>query len=197
MSFYELSAVDINGEKFSFETLKGKVVLIVNMSSQSGLDPQCKELNNLYRRFKESNFVIIGFISDQLINESIMNQPSSPSNVIDEVTSNLMSPSCNVEFLIMDNIDVNGPNTDPVFKFLKERKKDSAGFQGIKWNFAKFLIDSNGNVVKRFHHIFHLRQCTKMSKHYYKVKFTNAAFIQASYIYQLLFIIKTFRLLEN
>jgi glutathione peroxidase len=120
--------------------LKGKVVLIVNTASKCGFTPQYEGLQKLYEQYKEKNFVILGFPCDQFMHQ----EPGS----MDEIKS-FCALNYNIAFPMMWKIDVNGDNAEPLYTFLKEQKP---GFfsKRIKWNFTKFLIDRNGNVVKRF-----------------------------------------------
>lgn len=139
-SIYDFKLRDIDGLEYDFNSLKGKVVLIVNTASKCGFTPQFKGLEDLYREFKDKGLEIIGFPCNQFAGQ-------------DPGTSDEISSFCRlnygVTFKMMEKIDVNGSGASPLYKFLKSKKK---GFltDAIKWNFTKFLIDREGNVVERF-----------------------------------------------
>ena len=140
-SFYDLECKDKKGESFKFDQLKGKVVLIVNVASKCGFTPQYKELEELYKKYQDKGFVILGFPCNQFGKQ----EPGS-----DEQITEFCQLNYGVTFPIMKKIDVNGSNADSVYKYLKSQKAGLVGFKGIKWNFEKFLVDSNGKVVQRF-----------------------------------------------
>lgn len=140
-SFYDLECKDKKGESFKFDQLKGKVVLIVNVASKCGFTPQYKELEELYKKYQDKGFVILGFPCNQFGKQ----EPGS-----DEQITEFCQLNYGVTFSIMKKIDVNGSNADSVYNYLKSQKAGLLGFKGIKWNFEKFLVDSNGKVVQRF-----------------------------------------------
>lgn len=140
-SFYDLECKDKKGESFKFDQLKGKVVLIVNVASKCGFTPQYKELEELYKKYQDKGFVILGFPCNQFGRQ----EPGS-----DEQITEFCQLNYGVTFPIMKKIDVNGSNADSVYNYLKSQKAGLLGFKGIKWNFEKFLVDSNGKVVQRF-----------------------------------------------
>ncbi|CAI4281064.1 ADM_collapsed_G0004510.mRNA.1.CDS.1 [Saccharomyces cerevisiae] len=140
-SFYDLECKDKKGEPFKFDQLKGKVVLIVNVASKCGFTPQYKELEELYKKYQDKGFVILGFPCNQFGKQ----EPGS-----DEQITEFCQLNYGVTFPIMKKIDVNGSNADSVYNYLKSQKAGLLGFKGIKWNFEKFLVDSNGKVVQRF-----------------------------------------------
>lgn len=140
-SFYDLECKDKKGESFKFDQLKGKVVLIVNVASKCGFTPQYKELEELYKKYQDKGFVILGFPCNQFGKQ----EPGS-----DEQITGFCQLNYGVTFPIMKKIDVNGSNADSVYNYLKSQKAGLLGFKGIKWNFEKFLVDSNGKVVQRF-----------------------------------------------
>ena len=139
--FYKLAPVDKKGQPFPFDQLKGKVVLIVNVASKCGFTPQYKELEALYKRYKDEGFTIIGFPCNQFGHQ----EPGS-----DEEIAQFCQLNYGVTFPIMKKIDVNGGNEDPVYKFLKSQKSGMLGLRGIKWNFEKFLVDKKGKVYERY-----------------------------------------------
>lgn len=141
-SFYELSPKDSKGNPFPFTELKGKPVLIVNVASKCGFTPQYKGLEELYRQYKDRGLAIVGFPCNQFLHQ----EPGSSDEI-----AQFCSVNYGVTFPVLGKIDVNGPNEDPVYTFLKSKK---SGFFGlltrVKWNFEKFLVDKDGNVVKRY-----------------------------------------------
>lgn len=140
-SFYELKAEMPGGKVYDFADLKGKVVLIVNTASQCGFTPQYKGLQKLYEKYKDKGFVILGFPCNQFGGQ----EPGD-----DKAISEFCTLNHGVTFPLMKKSDVNGDNTNEVFKWLKSQKAGILGLTRIKWNFEKFLIDKNGNVVNRW-----------------------------------------------
>ncbi|KAK9455359.1 thioredoxin-like protein [Dipodascopsis uninucleata] len=140
-SFYDLKPLDNKSQPYDFKQLEGKVVLIVNVASKCGFTPQYKGLESLYEKFKEKNFIIIGFPCNQFGRQ----EPGT-----DEEIASFCQLNYGVTFPVLKKIDVNGDGADPVYKFLKSKKAGLIGFRGIKWNFEKFLIDKSGNVVERY-----------------------------------------------
>ena len=139
-SIYDFTAKDGNGFQYNMDQLQGKVVLIVNTASKCGFTPQYDGLQKLYDDYGNRDFVVLGFPCDQFMHQ----EPGS----MEEIKS-FCSLNYNISFPVMWKIDVNGDNAEPLYSFLKAQ---APGFfsKRIKWNFTKFLIDRNGNVVKRF-----------------------------------------------
>ncbi|BDH60244.1 glutathione peroxidase [Lysinibacillus sp. PLM2] len=137
---YDFSVKLPTGEMKSLKDYEGKPLLIVNTASKCGLTPQFKGLQELYDKYKEQGLEILGFPCDQFNNQEF--------NDIDE-TLQFCQMNYGVTFPMFAKIDVNGDNADPLFKFLKEQKKGVLS-KNIKWNFTKFLIDKNGNVIERY-----------------------------------------------
>jgi glutathione peroxidase-family protein len=140
-SFYELHPADKAGQPFDFSTLKGKVVLIVNVASKCGFTPQYKGLEELNSKYSDKGLVILGFPCNQFGHQ----EPGSQEEI-----ENFCQVNYGVTFPVLRKIDVNGSNADPVYDYLKNKKAGLLGFKGIKWNFEKFLIDRNGDVVERW-----------------------------------------------
>lgn len=140
MSFYDLSAKDINGQEVEMKNLKGKVLLIVNTASKCGLTPQLTELEEIYKEYKDKGFEVLGFPCNQFANQD----PASNKEI-----SNFCLINYGVTFKMFEKIDVNGEKAHPIYKFLKS-KASGILTDDIKWNFTKFLIDRDGNVVERF-----------------------------------------------
>ncbi|KAE9405111.1 glutathione peroxidase [Gymnopus androsaceus JB14] len=139
--FYSLTAAMPGNKTFDFADLKGKVVLIVNTASACGFTPQYKGLQALYDKYKDQDFTILGFPCNQFGGQ----EPLDDAGVAEFCTVNH-----GVTFPLMKKSDVNGDNTNEVFKFLKSEKSGILGLTRIKWNFEKFLIDKQGNVVQRW-----------------------------------------------
>ena len=140
MSLYNLSATLNNGKEKKLADYKGKVLLIVNTASECGFTPQYHGLQELYERYKDRGFAVLGFPCDQFGHQ----EPGSDKDI-----KTFCETNYGVSFPIFSKIDVNGANEHPVFKFLKSEK---GGFlsDNIKWNFTKFLVDKEGNVVDRY-----------------------------------------------
>jgi glutathione peroxidase len=140
MDFYDFSAKDINGHEINMNEYKGKVLLVVNTASKCGFTPQLKELEELYKEYRGIGLEILGFPCNQFLNQ----EPGSNNDV-----KNFCEINYGVTFNMFEKIDVNGNNAHPIFKYLKSKEK---GFltSDIKWNFTKFLINKEGNVVKRY-----------------------------------------------
>ncbi len=138
-SFYDFSATSIDGKEISMSDYKGKVVLVVNVASKCGFTPQYEGLQALYNKYEKDGLVILGFPSNQFANQ----EPASDEDIKEFCTLNY-----GVSFPMFSKIDVNGNNTHPLYGFLKSQQ---SGFPGdaIKWNFTKFIVDKEGNVVKR------------------------------------------------
>lgn len=140
--FYQLNATDLHGNTFDFEQLRGKVVLIVNTASKCGFTPQYEGLQTLYDNYQDKGLVVIGFPCNQFGQQE-------PGNA-DDIQA-FCQVNYGVSFPMMAKVDVNGKNAHPVFNFLKTQAAGK-GLLGdaIKWNFTKFLVDQEGNVVKRY-----------------------------------------------
>lgn len=138
--FYDYKVKNISGEEVSMSDYKGKVVLIVNTASKCGFTKQYEGLEELYEKYKDQGFVILGFPCNQFGSQ----EPGS-----NEEIKNFCTSTFSVTFPMMSKIDVNGDDADPLYKFLKKEKGGILGDE-IKWNFTKFLIDREGNVVDRF-----------------------------------------------
>ena len=138
--FYDYKVKSISGEEVSMSEYKGKVVLIVNTASKCGFTKQYEGLEELYEKYKDQGFVILGFPCNQFGAQ----EPGGNEEIKNFCTSTL-----SVTFPMMSKIDVNGDDADPLYKFLKKEKGGILG-DDIKWNFTKFLIDREGNVVDRF-----------------------------------------------
>lgn len=141
MSIYEFEVKTISGETITMDAFKNKVLLIVNVASKCGFTNQYEGLESLYQKYKDKGLVVLGFPCNQFMNQEPLSE--------DEIKS-FCSLTYGVTFPMFAKIDVNGENAHPLYKYLKESKKGLLGSEAIKWNFTKFLVDKNGNVVNRF-----------------------------------------------
>ncbi|KAF8699361.1 Glutathione peroxidase, partial [Rhizoctonia solani] len=140
-TFYDLKSATPRSEEYSFDQLKGKVVLIVNVASNCGFTPQYTGLEALYKKYKDRGFIILGFPCNQFGGQ----EPGS-----DEQIGEFCQVNHGVSFPLMKKSDVNGDHANEVYKYLKAQKSGILGLTRIKWNFEKFLIDRQGNVVGRW-----------------------------------------------
>ena len=140
MSIYEYSIKDRNGNDISMEVFKGKVLLIVNTATGCGFTPQYEGLEKLYKEYHKKGLEILDFPCNQFGNQA----PGSNDEIHEFCTLKY-----NTTFDQFAKIDVNGENELPLYTFLKKEKGGVMGSK-IKWNFTKFLVDREGNVVKRY-----------------------------------------------
>ncbi len=140
MNFYDFQAKKINGQEVSMEDYKGKIVVVVNTASKCGFTPQYKELEELYQEYKGKGVEIIGFPCNQF------GKQESGSN---EEIKEFCQINYGVSFNMFEKIDVNGKNAHPIYNYLKGEAKGLLSNE-IKWNFTKFLVDADGNVLKRY-----------------------------------------------
>ncbi len=140
MKFYDYTVKGRAGEDVSLSTYKGKVLLVVNTATGCGFTPQYEGLQKLYDAHKDKGFEILDFPCNQFANQA--------PGTIDEIQS-FCTLNYGTTFPRFAKIDVNGKNASDLYKFLKKQKGSALG-SSIKWNFTKFLIDREGNVVKRF-----------------------------------------------
>jgi glutathione peroxidase len=140
MKFYDFKANDIYGEEVKMDAYKGKIVLVVNTASKCGLTPQFEELEQLNKQYKEDGLEILGFPCNQFAKQD-------PGN--NEEVHQFCQLNYGVTFTMFEKIDVNGANAHPIYKYLTSQAK---GFfnNKVKWNFTKFLVDSEGKVIKRY-----------------------------------------------
>ena len=137
---YDFTVETTGGEKKSLKEFEGNPMVIVNTASKCGFTKQFKELQQLYEEYKDQGLVILGFPSDNFNNQEFDN--------IDE-TMEFCQINYGVTFPMFAKVDVKGDEAEPLFTYLTEQQKGVLT-EGIKWNFTKFLIDSNGQVVDRF-----------------------------------------------
>ena len=140
MNFYDFSAVKMNGETVSMSNFKGKVVIVVNTASKCGFTPQFEGLEKLYENYKDQGLEILGFPCNQFAN-----QDAGENSEINE----FCQLNYGVTFPMFQKIKVNGKEAHPLYQFLKKEAKGALSGT-IKWNFTKFLISRDGQVVNRF-----------------------------------------------
>ena len=140
-SVYDFEAESMNGSKKSLADYKGQVLLVVNTASKCGFTPQFEGLENLYKTYKDKGLTILGFPCNQFGKQD----PGSNGEIQEFCQLNY-----GVSFPMHAKIDVNGGDTHPLFQHLKEAAPGIMSSKKIKWNFTKFLIDRDGNVVERF-----------------------------------------------
>lgn len=139
MSIYDIRLTTIDFEDITMEKFKNKVLLIVNTASNWGFTPQYEELEVLYQKLGNEHFEILGFPCNQFGNQEPENEAS---------IKNFCSINFGVTFQMFEKIDVKGPKAHPLYVHLTNEKKGMIGKE-IKWNFTKFLVDADGNVVDR------------------------------------------------
>ncbi len=141
VSIYDFNVTTITGKEISMAQYRGKVLLIVNVASQCGFTPQYEGLEKLYETYKDEGFMVLGFPSNQFGEQ----EPGSNDEIIFFCQGNY-----DVQFDMFSKIDVNGENTIPLYKYLKSEQTGFLWTKSIKWNFTKFLVDREGNVVERY-----------------------------------------------
>lgn len=137
-SFYDFVVKDIEGNAFDLSTLKGKKVLVVNTASKCGLTPQYEQLQQLYDKYGGEKFVIIGFPANNF-NEQ---EPGTDAEIAQFCQMNY-----GVSFPMMSKISVKGEDMHPLYKWLTSQKENGVLDSEVQWNFQKYLIDENGNLV--------------------------------------------------
>ena len=173
MNFYELTAKNRKGEFVTLDEYKGKVILVINSATGCGFTKQYDELEALYAKYNEKGFVILDFPCNQF-------KEQAPGT--DEEIHEFCTVKFGVKFPIFSKIEVNGENASPIFKYLKEQKpyvkpkglknkmtmsmleklsdtKDSPS--DIRWNFTKFLLDREGNVIERYEPVNDIKEIEK------------------------------------
>ncbi len=160
MTIYDFKVKDAQKNEISMDSYRGKVLLIVNTATGCGFTPQYEALENLYKKYKDEGFEILDFPCNQFLNQA----PGTDEEIVEFCQLNY-----GVSFKTFSKIDVNGSNADPLYTFLKnatpsdKENEETSSFMkvlkdlgqsiigsNIKWNFTKFLIDRNGNVVGRY-----------------------------------------------
>lgn len=138
---YDIPVTTIKGSPETLAPYRGRTLLIVNVASQCGFTPQYHGLEDLYRRYKDRGLTILGFPCDQFGHQ----EPGSEADI-----EQFCAETYDVTFPLFAKIDVNGAHTHPLYALLKSAAPGIAGTESIKWNFTKFLIRSDGTVLKRY-----------------------------------------------
>ncbi|MFA9456394.1 glutathione peroxidase [Halalkalibacter sp. AB-rgal2] len=140
MSIHQFTVNKSNGEEQSLEVYKGRALLIVNTATKCGLAPQFEGLEELYQRYHEQGFDVLGFPTNQFMNQ----EPVADIDMTETCKLNF-----GVTFPLFAKIQVNGSEAHPLYSYLKQEKKGLLS-SDIKWNFTKFLVDQKGHVVERY-----------------------------------------------
>jgi glutathione peroxidase len=141
MSIYDFEVTTIDGRPQRLSAYRGKTLLIVNVASKCGFTPQYAGLEALYRRYKDKGFVTLGFPCDQFGHQ----EPGDEAEI-----KRFCSLNYDVTFPLFAKIEVNGDSAHPLYRHLKSAKKGLLGGESIKWNFTKFLVGKDGEVLKRY-----------------------------------------------
>jgi glutathione peroxidase len=141
MSIYDLPVNSLEGEPDAMSGLKGNVTLVVNVASKCGLTPQYTGLERIHEKYEDRGFSVVGFPCNQFMGQ----EPGTPEEIREFCTTEY-----SVTFPLTEKIDVNGAQRHPIYSELT-RTADAEGHDGdIRWNFEKFLVDGDGNVIARF-----------------------------------------------
>ena len=141
MSIYDFKVQAADGSQVDMNDYRGQVLVIVNTASKCGFTPQFDGLEKLYQQYKDQGFTVLGFPCNQFRNQD----PGSNDEIVEFCQVNY-----GVTFPMMAKIDVNGDDADPVYKWLTSKAKGFLGSKSIKWNFTKFLVGRDGEVLERF-----------------------------------------------
>ena len=139
MSIYDIEVPDVSGDTYKLKKYEGKLMLIVNTATKCGLAGQFDELEQLYQQYKDQGLIVLGFPSNQFKQETSTGLAAAESCRL----------TYGVSFPMHDIVKVNGQDAHPLFKLLTEETKGLLG-KSVKWNFTKFLVDADGNIIKRF-----------------------------------------------
>ena len=138
---YDFKCRSLTGDEVDLDEFRGDVALIVNTASKCGFTPQYQGLEALYQSFKDRGVTVLGFPCNQFGRQ----EPGQASDIAEFCEINY-----GVTFPLFEKVDVNGPNAEPLFEHLKSEAPGVLGTRNIKWNFTKFLVDQDGNVVRRY-----------------------------------------------
>jgi len=138
---FDFNARDIQGYEQPLSRYRGQVLLIVNVASQCGFTPQYPGLETLQRRYGDQGFAVLGFPCNQFAGQ----EPGSEAEILQ-----FCQRHYDVSFALFAKIKVNGPDTHPLYRWLKRERPGCFGTQAIKWNFTKFLIGRDGQVIRRY-----------------------------------------------
>lgn len=140
-NIYDFTMTLANGEEQALADFKGKVLLIVNTASKCGFTPQYEGLQKLQDQYADKGFSVLAFPCDQFGKQ----EPGSDEEIMSFCTTKF-----NVNFPVFSKIEVNGDNAAPIYQVMKSSAKGLFGSEGIKWNFTKFLVNTEGEIIKRY-----------------------------------------------
>lgn len=138
-SFHQFKAVNIDGKTIDMASFKGKKLMVVNVASKCGLTPQYEKLQALYEKYRAQGFEIIGFPANNFLSQ----EPGTDADI-----KQFCSTTYGVTFNMMSKISVKGDDISPIYKWLTQKELNGLEDSEVKWNFQKYLIDANGNLVK-------------------------------------------------
>ncbi|PIF34784.1 glutathione peroxidase [Flavobacterium sp. 9] len=138
-TIYQFKVTDLSGDPFDFASLKGKKILIVNTASKCGLTPQYKDLEAVYKEYKDKGFVIVGFPANNFASQ----EPGTNKEI-----ETFCQQNYGVTFPMMDKVSVKGDDMCDVYKFLTQKSKNGLQDSEVEWNFQKYLINEKGELVK-------------------------------------------------
>ncbi|OXA90977.1 glutathione peroxidase [Flavobacterium hercynium] len=138
-TIYQYKVEDLSGNTFDFSTLKGKKVMIVNTASKCGLTPQYKDLEAIYKEYKDKGFVIVGFPANNFASQ----EPGT-----NEEIGAFCQQNYGVTFPMMDKVSVKGDDMCEIYKFLTQKSKNGLQDSEVEWNFQKYLINEKGELAK-------------------------------------------------
>ena len=137
----DFTVINNKGEQIDLKQKLGKIILVVNTASKCGFTPQYEGLEELFQQYREQGFEVLAFPCNQFGGQ----EPGNASEIAEFCKVNF-----GLTFPLMEKVDVNGDDASPLFDWMKVEKPGLMGSKAIKWNFTKFLIDREGNVVKRY-----------------------------------------------
>ena len=140
-SLYDIEVTNVDGHRERLDAYRGQVLLVVNVASRCGFTPQYAGLEELYRKYRERGFTVLGFPCDQFGQQ----EPGNEAEI-----KEFCRLTYEVTFPLFSKVEVNGPDAHPLFKYLKNARRGLLGTKAIKWNFTKFLVDRAGTVRRRF-----------------------------------------------
>ena len=138
-TIYQFKVEDLSGKTFDFSSLKGKKILVVNTASKCGLTPQYKDLEKIYKEYKDKGFVIVGFPANNFGHQ----EPGTNAEI-----ETFCEMNYGVTFPMMSKISVKGSDIHPIYQFLTEKAKNGVQDSDVQWNFQKYLINEKGELAK-------------------------------------------------